>query len=267
MTSNLTIQVSKNGERTILKNCFFNPPYKIADITEDKKKGTLHLMLMSSSPGVLDNDSYDINIEVEADCDLQMHTQSYQRIFTMKQQASQKTTVTMGINSSVCFIPHPVVPHKDSSFVADTHIFMEENASLVWGEIISCGRKLNGEVFQFQKYHSRLSVFYGKRLVLKENLLLEPALVNPTSIGQFQHFTHQATLFFLNDRFPVETLKKKISAELAGWQNISFGITKTAFNGLFLRILGQQSEQLFDCLKLLSQQILLTVQMKTSDTN
>ena len=58
----------------------------MANITEDKTGATLQLMLMSSSPGILDGDEYKIKIELEENCSLQLHTQSYQRLFNMKQR-------------------------------------------------------------------------------------------------------------------------------------------------------------------------------------
>ena len=262
MTSSLYIQVAEQAGKTILKNCFFNPPYKVANITEDKNAATLHLMLMSASPGVLDGDSNSMQIDVEENAALRLHTQSYQRIYTMKQQATQQNIINIRQNAQLCFIPHPVVPHKTSSFIADTKIYLEKNASLVWGEVISCGRKLNGEIFLFSKYHSKTSIYYQNKLVLKENLLLEPSKQNLLSIGQWQQYTHQATLIFLNDQMPVNDLKEKLLRHLSQEVNISFGISKAAFGGFLVRILGQQAEQLFDCLRNLSQQILNEQQLQ-----
>lgn len=263
MLSSLHIQVTKQSGKTVLKNCFFNPPFKVANITEDKSLPDLHLMLMSASPGVLDGDDYTMQVDVGEDASLQLHTQSYQRIYTMQQQARQSNTIHVAKNAAFRFIAHPAVPHRDASFITDTKIYLEENAFLAWGEIISCGRKLNGEVFAFSRYHSKTSVFYKGKLVLKENLLLEPGRTDLTSMGQLQHFTHQATLIILNEHLSLNNLKEKILEDLSACEQIVFGVTKTGFNGLMVRILGQKAEQLFDCLKLLSQQILFS-QSKTA---
>ncbi|MBC7935217.1 MAG: urease accessory protein UreD [Rhizobacter sp.] len=255
MISSLQIQVNEQSGKTILENCFFNPPFKVANVTEDKSLPMLHLMLMSASPGILEADDYTIKIEVGENASLRLHTQAYQRIYTMQQQAKQFTTIHVGKNAAFWFIPHPVVPHKNASFISDAKIYLEENASLIYGEIINCGRKLNGEVFLFSKYHSRTSVFYKGKLVLKENLLLQPSKMKLAGIGQLQQFTHQATMVFLKQDLPVNDIKEKILMELGKQENISFGVTKTAFNGLMIRILGQQAEQLFDCLTILANQI------------
>jgi urease accessory protein len=47
---------------------FVHKPFKLADITEDRSEKTLRLMMMTSSPGILDGDEYNIQIEVEEDC-------------------------------------------------------------------------------------------------------------------------------------------------------------------------------------------------------
>ena len=95
MISKLQIQASLKNGKTILINSFFTPPFKLADVTEDKSTGTLRLMIMNSSPGILDNDVYQIEIELADHCHLELETQSYQRIFQMKSGARQEMIVRM----------------------------------------------------------------------------------------------------------------------------------------------------------------------------
>lgn len=264
MKSSLHIQVTRKGERSVLTDCFFSPPYKVADVTEDRRDGTLQLMLMSASPGILDGDAQDIKIDVGDHAQLCLHTQSYQRIYSMQHCATQQTKVCVGKNALLSYIPHPVVPHKASAFVADTAIYLQENASLTWGEIISCGRKLNGEVFLFSKYHSKTSVYYKGKVVLKENLLLQPAAINPATMGQLRQFTHQATLIFLNDSYPMEAIREKMLAVLNKYEDSSYGISRTACNGLMIRILGQKAEPLLHCLLELEKEIVNALKNTTA---
>ncbi|HSN61851.1 MAG TPA: urease accessory protein UreD, partial [Ferruginibacter sp.] len=95
MKSTVHIQVAAATEGSYLKKAYFETPFKVANITEDKKNNPLQLMLMSSSPGILDTDEYDIKIDLEEDAALQLHTQAYQRIFLMKQEATQKMQVKL----------------------------------------------------------------------------------------------------------------------------------------------------------------------------
>jgi urease accessory protein len=252
MIAQLEIQAASINAVTFLKKSYCNTPFKIANITEDKKDPTLRLMLMSSSPGVLDADEYRIKIELDQHCSVQLHTQSYQRLFTMKDQAMQYTDVHLADNAGFCFIPHPVVPHKQSSFTSRNNFYLADNCSLIFGEILTCGRKLNGEVFSFSKYHSITRIFRNGKLLIKENLLMQPGLMNINAIGQLQGFTHQASLIYLEENAEIKTLIPQLYELLSSQEEISVGITAAPVNGLIVRILGQKAEQLFDCLKLVA---------------
>jgi len=252
MIATLHILTTKTNNRTYLQNCYCTTPFKVANITEDRKAQSLRLMLMSSSPGILDGDEYRIKIELAKNSSLQLHTQSYQRLFTMKQQALQQMEVYLADNASFSFIPHPAVPHEQSNFLCRNKIYLSNNCSLIFGEILTCGRKLNGEVFLFTKFHTITEIFKNNKLVIKENLLIQPAIINVNVIGQLQGFTHQASLIYLNESADINKLAAMIIELLSSQKEISVGVTEAPVNGLIVRLLGQKAEQLFDCLKLIA---------------
>jgi urease accessory protein len=252
MICTLHIQTACANNTTYLKNCYCTTPFKVANITEDKKDPTLRLMLMSSSPGILDGDDYRLKIEVAENCSLQLHTQSYQRLFTMKEKACQQMEVHLAKDAAFCFIPHPAVPHEASDFTAKNSIFLSGNGSLIFGEILTCGRKLNGEVFLFSKYHTITEIFIHNKLVIKENLLMQPATINVNAIGQLQGYTHQASLIYLDEKADIKKIMAMVYELLSSQKEISVGVTAAPVNGLIVRILGQKAEQLFDCLKMIA---------------
>ncbi len=263
MNSKLIIQTACINELTYLKECYYTPPFKVANITEDKKEGTLQLMLMSSSPGILDGDDYQLDIELAPNCKLQLHTQAYQRLFSMKTQASQNMNVNFGKNASFSFIPQPTVPQESSNFTCRNKYFLQHNCSLLLGEILTCGRKLNGEIFAFTKYHAVTEIYLNGKLVVKENLLLQPSNIAVNAIGQLQGFTHQASLIYLNETADIKKLMPLLSALLSAQKEISFGITAAPVNGLLVRILGQKAGQLFNCLQQIADSIAVTTTLKT----
>jgi len=252
MISELHIQTALREQRTYLKKAYFTTPFKIADITENKKAAKLTLMLMSSSPGILNGDDYRIKIEIAQNTHLELQTQSYQRIFTMQESASQTMEVRLASGATFQYVPHPAVPHKASNFTSKNKIFLEENCTLIWGEILTCGRKLNGEVFSFTKYHNLTQIYLRNKLIIKENLLVQPAAFNVNKLGQMEGFTHQASLIFINEKVAIEKLITQISQEF-NQENIVFGISLLPVNGFLVRLLGQKGEVLFDCLKNIAQ--------------
>jgi urease accessory protein len=246
------IETAWRNNRTVLQKTFSHSPFKIADITENKQQKELQLMIMSSSPGVLDEDDYQFEIDVAKDCRLTLQTQSYQRIFQMKKGASQTMIIRLAEGAKLKYLPHPVVPHKASVFTSINKIYMADDASLVWGEVIACGRYRNDEIFQFTSYRSVTEIFRNGKLVVKENLLLAPQQTRLEALGQLEGYTHQATFIFMDDTTPIENMVNMLAEELAAVTNITFGITLLPVNGFLVRLLGYGAEQLFLVLHRLS---------------
>lgn len=253
MISHLHIQTAERNGISYLKQSYYTPPFKVANITEDKKAGPLHLMLMCSSPGILDGDNYQLKINIEENAHLHLHTQSYQRLFNMKQGARQKQEVYLQKNASLVYIPHPAVPHRQSIFTSYNKIYLQGNNLLMWGELLTCGRKLNGEHFDFIKYHSITDIYINGRLAIKENWLVQPGITDMQVIGQWEGYTHQASLIIIKE--DAVLYYDAINQFLLQQQQITFGISALPHNGLIVRILGYKAEQLFNCLNRIAEMI------------
>ena len=248
MIAKINIQTTLQNGITKLGNCYFSPPFKVMNITEDKKSNHLNLMLMNSSPGILDEDAFEIKIEVVENGSLQLHSQSYQRLFTMTKGAIQEMEIKLNDNSSFTYLPHPSVPHKDSIFRAKNKIYLGNNCKLIWGEIITCGRTLKDEVFTFSKYHNSTEIFLNRKLILKENIVMQPSLVHPEKMGQLEGYTHQASLIIIDKIIDNNLFTNEVNDYLVQQTEIDFGISTTHTNGIIIRILGYKGEPLFNFL-------------------
>ena len=240
--------------KTCLGNAYVTPPLKLMNITEDKSSGKLHLMMMSSSPGILDGDDYTLKIKVVEHGFLQLHTQSYQRIFNMQQGAVQTMEVVLGTGATFVYLPHPCVPHEQSVFKTYNKLYLQDNCTLLWGEILTCGRMLKEEVFRYHTYHSITDIYKNDRLIIKENLFMQPGTIDPLAMGQMEGFTHQAGMIVLKN--DLGEVPETIHEYLSKIEGIRFGISTTPANGIIIRILGYKAEQLHDTLKQIANIIL-----------
>jgi urease accessory protein len=243
MRSAVTIHIEVQKGISCLRSAFFNPPFKIANITEDKRGPFLDLMLMCSSPGVLDGDEQTIRVSLGPDSRLRLHTQSYQRLFQMKNGATQSMEVRLERGACFCWLPHPSVPHANSVFTSRNRIFLAEDARLIWGEILTCGRKLSGEVFALSSYHSRTEVFVQDQLALLENLYLRPSMLPVAALGQLEGYTHQASLLLVG--FPADPSLRAAIGDCC--QSMVHGISTGPANSLIIRLLGNKAEPLYEC--------------------
>lgn len=204
---------------------------------------------MSSSPGVLDEDCYDFEIDIAERSSLHLLTQSYQRLFSMKSGALQTTKINIGNNASFVYLPHPLVPHQHSIFTSKNNIQLSDDAALTWGEVMSCGRKLNGEIFKFSSYHSLTQIFKNGKLLVKENLLMRPLQIDPFAIGQMEGYTHQATLIYIEEKTNITELTEQVYLDLKEQTNIAIGVSALPVHGIIVRFLGYSAEHLFSLVK------------------
>ncbi len=100
MKALIDLSVVYKQDRSVQDRFFFSAPFKLVSMNEEGND-TLQLMLMNVSPGILDGDNYNLQVEVEKEASLQLHTQAYQRLFTMTGSAQQQFLIKIGPNA--CF--------------------------------------------------------------------------------------------------------------------------------------------------------------------
>jgi urease accessory protein len=132
---------------------------------------------------------------------------------------------------------------------------LEENSVLVWGEILTCGRKLNGEQFEFTEFQNKTTIYKNGKLVVFENLYMNPSEINPLALGQLEDFTHQASLMYFNENMELKLVKKQIDDFLSEKEELLFGTSEINGGGLIIKILHHNSEKLFLLLKDISNKL------------
>lgn len=256
---NLYIKTGFKEGKSYLMDSYVSVPFRITNIGQIKEDGCLYMMLGSSSPGLLDTDNHEIDINVEENSRFQLQTQSYQRLYNMKKGSSQITKVKLAPNSTFCYVPHPIVPQENSIFRNHTIIHLEKNCELILSEIITCGRKnsefispdreIVGEIFKFTYFQNVTEIRFNDLLILKDKIILEPQVVPVDTVIQLEGYTHQATFIYLNtgNSSVAYELIAEILKIMEYEENISFGVSEMAANGFVLRVLGNGGEQLFNC--------------------
>lgn len=237
----LRIETAQKSGKTILSDCYFKAPYKIARpfMQED---GSMLIIVMNASAGILEGDSYNIDMHIGSGSNVTVTDQSYTKIFKMEKDSAKKTTaVTVEAGATLRFLPLPVIPFHSSSFYSCTNIDIKNGGKLIYRDILSCGRLGMGEKFAFSKYRSLLNITYGGHTILHENVSMEPQIKPVGGFGYYEGFTHQAMLYFFGGR-PLN--RDKIAERLEKKTDIEFGITATLSGGTMIRMLGTSAEQL-----------------------
>ncbi|MBF8963570.1 urease accessory protein UreD [Pontibacter sp. FD36] len=252
MLSTIKINAEREGALTLLKESCHNAPYKVIHYGSRHLHEHLELIMMSSSPGIMDGDEIDIEVNVHEHAQLKLFTQSFSKLHPMETGALQRTNVQVKKGGIYKFIPHPITPFANSIFRTVNEIHLDENANLIWGDIIASGRVHSGESFQFTRLHSITKVYRGKKLVLFDNQLLEPGRQPFDSILFYERYTHQATLIYVSP-YAAE-LKTELDEILTSqYDEFSFGFTQCGPNAIMIRAMGDEGVMLYDWLSAMGQ--------------
>lgn len=230
--SRLYLKTEFKNNRTIITDSFFTSPLKVAK--PFYHKNFTEIMMMTASAGILENDFYDIEIDVTENSKLKFSGQSYTKIFTsVEKGAVQKVKINVGKNADFIYFPMPVIPFRDSVFRSNTEIHLDKSSKFAILDVISCGRKAMGEIFDFKSYISRITVYIDEKPVFLDNQRLVPYEINLSGLGFFENHTHIGMLYLYG--YEVENLPVN--------DNIEYGFSK-AFDGTCIRISGNSGDDI-----------------------
>ncbi|MCM1133831.1 MAG: urease accessory protein UreD [Ruminococcus flavefaciens] len=230
--SRLYLKTEFKNNRTIISDSFFTSPLKIAK--PFYHKNFTEIMMMTASAGILENDFYDIEIDVAKNSKLKFSGQSYTKIFTsVEKGAVQEVKINVGKNAEFVYLPMPVIPFKNSIFRSNTEIHLDESSKFAMLDIVSCGRMAMGEIFAFKSYTSRITVYMGKKPVFLDNQRLVPRETDLSCIGFFENHTHIGMLYLYG--YDIENLPEN--------NNIECGFSKV-FCGTCIRISGNSGDDI-----------------------
>jgi len=238
----------KDGE-SYVKDLYVSLPFRVVSVGQRKSDNKLYQMIMSSSPGILDGDRYHLNVELEKGASLQLQSQSYQRLFNMKNKAVQELNVKMEENTSFAYVPHPVVPHEDSNFESRANIHVGKNSQIIISEIITCGRKHYGEVFKLKRFQNLMQIYHKNKLVIKDNVVIQPDLFPINSIGNLEQYTHQGTLIFYSTKEKVDKnslIETIVELATEHRDEMEAGVSAIEENGFVVRALGHGGELMYN---------------------
>ena len=158
-TIKIELQANEDS-KTYIKSLMSKAPFLIqkAMYPDTGYPHFAHIYMMSSSGGILQGDEQKIDVAMGRNSAARITTQSATKIYKMEGgYASQYISIHSQEGSYLEFLPHQIIPFKSSRFYQEVNLEVEENAVLIYSEIISAGRIASGEKFDFDLCFLRTS--------------------------------------------------------------------------------------------------------------
>ncbi|EFM58081.1 urease accessory protein UreD [Brucella sp. BO2] len=202
--------------------------------------------IISNAGGILQGDRYAIEIDLEPDTQAHVTTQSATRIQEMDANfATQTQTITLGANSYLEYIPHPIIPHKHSRFVQQTEVTIHPTATLIYSEVLMAGRKYygTGELFHYDLFSSKFHAAHTDGTSLfTEKFIVEPARGNVSRLGAMGSFHVFGNLILLTPKAHADRLFETIDPVFDMDEGIAWGASRLPNDaGLLFKVLGMES--------------------------
>jgi urease accessory protein len=122
--------------------------------------------------GLVDGDQVALALEVGAGAALMVATQAQAKIY--RGASSQRLSARVGAGGVLVCAPDPVVCFAAARYRQDAAIDLDDAASLVWLDGVTCGRRAHGERWAFASYAARMRVSVGGAVRVHDGVVLDP---------------------------------------------------------------------------------------------
>lgn len=247
MQSIFRVSVKQARGKTQLAESFVTAPFKLMVLPN--ASSCLHLMQMSSSPGLLAGDCWKTQLHLQENTEVQLMTQAFTRVQSMNegQWAEQETEFILEKNSRLVYLPHPLVLHKESAFKQKCAIDMKEGSQLIWGEIMAAGRVLNQEKFAFRQFTSFLQITVNGLPFVRDRIHWQPQQHELSVLGQMESFTYQGTFVYLNlcqTAIDIKALVEKLQQQYRDSSDVFLGFSLLDSPGFSARVLANRADSI-----------------------
>lgn len=245
----LYLKLNCKGDTTYIEDCYATTPLKVAKALYLDNSGEAFIYIMNPSGGMVQADSYDININLAPKSKAFITTQSATKIYRMeKTGAYSKEHFYIGKNALLEYFPDPYIPFAGSRFKGETEIIIKEGATFFMAEILYPGRFKRGEKFFYAYFIKKIKIFYKNRLILYDNMVLKPEGRKFNSICLFENYPFYGQFICISEKINKD-LSDNLHFLLKSCNSIKASSSLFHEKGVIVRVLGLNNLSISEALQ------------------
>ena len=205
------------------------------------------VFIITNSGGVLQGDRYAIEIRVARDAFAHVTTQAATKIHEMDaNHAIQTQEIVLEEGAYLELLPDQIIPYRRSRFLTRTRLEIHPTATLLYSEILICGRKYyrDGECFLFDLFSSTVHAERpdGSDL-FTEKFVIEPGREDPRATGAMGGFDVFGNVILLTPRRHADAILAQAPAVFDRETQCAAGASRLPNDaGLIYKVLGMETE-------------------------
>ncbi|MGH7813681.1 MAG: urease accessory protein UreD [Candidatus Binataceae bacterium] len=196
----LRLEFTARGGQTILSRRRFTHPLQALDPFR-AEDGSLCLMMLNTSGGMVGGDRLISHIEVSEDAAAALISASAAKVYrTLGPAARQETFIRLGPRATIEFLPDHVIPHPGAAYRQSLRVEMASGSRAIVYDAIAAGRIGRGEHWQFRELQSEtIAVRESHPLYINRSRIV-PAELSPAQLGFAERFNYLATMVAIDER-------------------------------------------------------------------
>lgn len=196
--------------------------------------------------GYVEGEKYRFEITLKNGARSIITTQSSTKVYKCEhnEETKQETKIILKDSSVLEYVTNSVILYKDAIYKQVNEIYMDDDSTLIYSDGITSGWSKDGESFTYSRALLNTKVYLNNRIVLLDNLLVNPRENDVTELGYFEGYENFGTLLVINRNITsdvIDILKQKVrELDLP----INFGISELEVNGFVCRVLGDLTQNI-----------------------
>ncbi|MDD6796540.1 MAG: urease accessory protein UreD [Clostridiaceae bacterium] len=239
------IVLAKKNNETVITEKKFEGLIKISPIIHLDSEKISTFFIVGLGGGYVEGEKYNFKITCKKDSRAIITTQACTKVYKCEHGGitNQNTIIKLENNSVLEYITDSVILYKDANYKQVNIIYMKNDSTLIYTDGITSGWSKNGGKFQYSRVQFETKVYMDDKIVLLDNLIVNPKENNVNELGYFEGYENFGTLLVINPNITQEVIEsiRKILSDIN--LDINYGISQIECNGFVLRVLGNLTQE------------------------
>jgi urease accessory protein len=247
----LELSFARSGGGTCLVRDFARAPFHVSGtLDHDPLDEAATVYTQSPTGGIAQGDRRTVEMTVGPDAVAHVSTQSATKVFSMDHNyASVEADLSVASGGHLDYVPEATILHPDARLCQTLTLSVASDASAVLGELVVPGRLAREEVFDFERYFSRVRIRGPDGLLAEDATHLHPAESSPRVPGVLGDATVYGTLFVVAPAEDAATLSDALHDRVTDVTERAGATALPNGAGVLVRALGDTAEQSREALR------------------
>ena len=200
MNGNMSLSFEKRGLKTVMMHDRSTVPLKVSNPIYLDDTGALCVMLLNPTGGLLGGDRLVTDINLAENAHVILTTPSASKVHrTNSDPVSHQTSIQVGKNAVLEYVPDHVIPHPGSCFSQSLIVKLAHGSRAIIFDGFSVGRIARDEKWCFTEFNTNLEVNLYDRLVFRDRIKIQPKNWTPSNLGSLESANYVGTILVYAD--------------------------------------------------------------------